>query len=467
MKKKFSILAVLLVIVMCLSMVLAGCSPAAKDDDGAKEKKPKTPEAQLTSSMEKTMSAMLGSEAGLGSIGGALKEQSKITIEVEDQFENVLYLDLKNSYIADFLSFETYDGEQELSVFLKDTALALAYPAILGDDAYGVDFDTLETDLKNSDIWDAMGVSYEEVVSDPGMDVGDMTNTLVDVLDSLGKLEDVMEEAAKDIKVDATKGKATIDGEEVEATVITVHMTSNDVKKILIAYVDWAEGYLDRVDEDMGETDVDLDSALDDYRTEIEESFSEVDLTLDATVYIDPTTEYMMSCTAELAGTMNGSEGSATMDLVLGKDPATSKKYTFDMTVTSEEDDENKLSAVLSRDLDQDVQVSELNVTVTEADGDERTFGAKLEYDTKNYDYEVTVDDDGTEYSAEGKFQLTEDVIEFSVDEYNDGYWQQSVGLRIRIEAIGQKDMPEMPAFTNILKLSEDELQELFGDIGY
>ena len=105
MKKKFSILAVLLVIVMCLSMVLAGCSPAAKDDDGAKEKKPKTPEAQLTSSMGKTMSAMLGSEAGLGSIGSALKKQSKITIEVEDQFENVLYLDLKNSYIADFLSF--------------------------------------------------------------------------------------------------------------------------------------------------------------------------------------------------------------------------------------------------------------------------------------------------------------------------------------------------------------------------
>lgn len=469
MSKKYSFLAKLLVMILCLALVFSGCGGASDDSGSEDETKPKTPEAQLSYSADKTFGSIFNTDPVVALFEDAMTK-GKITIEAMGVLENVLYIDSANGYFADLLNADIEGEEIELSLYLDDTALAVVFPMLLGDEAYGVDLDTLEQDLPNSAIWDLLGVSYEDLLAQSDMDLGELTDSVVELLDSIGTLEKAVKEAAKDVKIESTEGKATIYGEEVDATVITVELTSNDVKKMLDAYMDWLDAELNGTfAEAVGSflDGADLDSELDSMRDEIDDAFDEMDLTLKATVNIDPKTEYMMSLGVDLFGTVDGEEGYVDLDLILGKDPVSSDKYTFTMGAVADGEETGKLEAVLTRDLGETVSVTELSVTFTEDGQTDEVFSGKLEYNKESYAYELSLEADGGEVSVNGEFRLTDDVFDLYIDSVSSDGYEQTVDVRVCIESISAGEMPKMPRYKNLVTMSADELTALLQNVMY
>lgn len=475
MSKKLSFFARLLVIVMCLALVLAGCNSAGNtgtEGDKGGASKPKTPQAQLSQSADKTIGAIMGGDSALNVLSDAL-DRGKITISVMGMVENVLYIDSDNGYFADFLSANIDGVELEASAYLKDSAIALAIPALLGDETYGVNLDTLVSDLKSSAIWSMMGVSYEEFESQTSVDLEAVMDVLTDTLDSVGELEKVVEDAAKNIKVESAEGKATIYGVEEDAIIITTTMNTDDIKAMMDAYIDWMETAAKDMVADLSEAmgGVDLDSRMElsdsiaSMREELDYAFEEANLDFVITTNINPSTNYIMSCIVDVTGTVDGEAGNIHGELVLGIDPTTSGKYTFTVSVGAEDEDSSVMEIVLDRDLGESKDVYTLNASMTEYGETYDVFSGSFTYDKESHDFELSVEADGDEIGVSGKFYCDKDSLELSIDTIESYGEEMEVDVSILIEAISASEMPDMPKYTNILKMSESDLTDLIMNI--
>lgn len=476
MSKKLSFFARLLVIIMCLALVLTGCNSAGNtgtEGDKGGDSKPKTPQAQLSQSADKTIGAIMGGDSALNVLSDAL-DKGKITINVMGMVENVLYIDSDNGYFADFLSADIDGVELEASAYLKDSAIALAIPALLGDETYGVNLDTLVSDLKTSAIWSMMGVSYEEFESQTSVDLEAVMDVLTDTLDSVGDLEKVVEDSAKNIKVESAEGKATIYGQEVDAIIITTTLNTDDIKAMLDAYIDWmettAKDMVADLSEAMGGVDLDsrmeLSDSIDSMREELDYAFEDTDLNFVITTNINPNTSYIMSCVVDMTGTVSGEAGEAHMELVLGEDLTTSDKYTVTVSVNDSEGDEmGKVEIVLNRELGESKDVYTLNASMTEYGETYDVFSGSFTYDKESHDFELSVEADGDEIGVSGKFYCDKDSLELSIDTIESYGEEMEVDVSILIEAISASEMPDMPKYTNILKMSESDLTDLILNI--
>lgn len=485
MRKKHSLLAKLLILVLCFALVLAGCN-GTKDTDAGKaddkeqssnqtgtengpdpqDEKPKTPEAQLTSSAGKTFAAMLNA-GDSANVMDDVFTKGKITIEALGMLENVLYIDSANTYLADELVIDLGGQKMEASVFADGSALAVVLPTILGEDAYGVDLTTLAQDLKDSAIWEVAGISYEEFIASTNLSMGTDPAAIIKMLSRVSALEKALEEASSGVTFSSAEGKVTIYGEEVDATLITVHLTSDDIEKMVLAYMEWLEEVLKEELADLADDQVEtaLTESFDEYEKQIQEGFDEFVVSLDAVVAIDPTTEYMMSFDMDLEGKIGGVDDRAIrMDLILGKDPSNSDKYTFNMSAESEGKVVAGVEAVLSWSTAGDVDSTELKVSATEAGKTDEVFYGALNYDNSKKTYILLAKADGSELKLEGGYEHTEKLFDLSVDTLTvDG---QTMELDVKIRAEEVDDVPQMPQFKNILQMSEDELNELFGQFG-
>lgn len=477
---KRSLFAKLLIMLLCFALLFSGCK---KSDDGGKDEggEPTTPKAadqQLSYSADKTLGALL-SNGMASSVFQNAEKMGKVTVEYRDVFTNELYIDSANKYIADFLEVNADGEEVKGEVYYQNGALAVLIPELLGDDALGLDFNTLQTDLENSDLWGLLGVNYEDLLKAYDIDMDRLTSTVVDTLDSLGSLENVVSEAAKDVSITSENKKVTVNGEEVDAIVVTVKLTSADVEKMLLAYYDWLEEIYGQMmkdlDDSIGNVDledmlaVDLESMFDEYQDDIKDTFSEVDLTLDCVVNINAQTEYMMTLDLDVAGTVDGEEGAVRVDLNLGKDPSTSNKYTLALIGESDGEVLGRYDLELSKTSNGSTNETSLVVTSTEvvdgADKDqvEELFNATISYNEDDSKYSLSVSADGDTVTFEGVYKYTDKVFELSIDKViaeGAADISEISGLVIRVEALDQ--VPQMPAYQNILQMSQDELTEFF-----
>lgn len=467
MSKRLSVFARLLAVIMCLALVLAGCNAANLDSNGgAGNSEPKTPEAQLAYSIDKTVGAIMGADSTLNVLDKVLNK-GKITVSAMGMVENVLYIDSGNSYLADFLTANMYGEELDLSVYLKDSAIALALPAVLGEGTYGVNLDTLASDLKDSAVWALMGTSYEEYASQSGLDMDALADSVTGAMDSVGELEAAIEEAAKNIKVESAEGKAVVYGTEVDAIIITTSLTTADVKAVLDAAINWLETKLAQ------EGDAELDSVQSDPLAEMKdalnEAFAEVDLEFVITANIHPETEYLMSCAVNMAGTVDGDAGEMSMELVLGVDPTTSDRYTQSVSFGAEGEEPEMMEAVLTRQLGESEDVYTLSVSAIESE--ETTGGATFEatkvfsgsftYNKESHEFVINVEADGEETGITGKFQSDEDSLELYIDTVESYSEEMEVDISVTLEVIDASELPEMPEYTNILQMTEEELSDL------
>jgi hypothetical protein len=477
-KMKKRLMALFMVLVLCMTMVLTGCKDDAKTNDDDKGADKKT-EVTLDGAIEKTVNAMLGAENdSVPFLENALSE-GKITIALGDQLENVLYLDSSKKAFANTLSLSAEGQKVNLGIYGKDKEIAIAAPELLGDTVYGINLSTLLTDLKGSAIWSLMGTDYDTFMSeysDQIEQILDMTKGMDE--NAINKMvEDLsadISEILKDVETTTKEEEVEVYGKKVKAVVITYHMEKEDIEKLMNVMIDWMEdvmsGVMDGL-ETIVDDSVDLEGVgsveemISQLRTEMETAFEDVEIEGDFYVYINAKTQYVMQMGVEVTATVEGVTGVADMAFVLGEDPTNSDKYALVMEVDANGEKQTmEISFSIDEKTEGDIKTTTF-IIAADIEGEREEFVITFSHDQKENKYELSLEVDGTEITALGKLEATDTKLHFTIDEIEADGETMPLGLAITIEASAD-GMPEMPAYSNILKLSEDELMALLETLG-
>lgn len=468
MNKKRSFLAILLVFVMCFALVLSGCNRASesgKPDEDKPGKENSTTSSPVIDSIDKTLGALLGQDSVTDVIGQAF-EGGKVTVEIDGVLQNVLYMDAKGGYFADVLKIQNQGQTIDLSLYLDGGELAVTFPVLLGDQAYGIDFSTLVQDLKNSEIWSLLGTSFEDVQNQLGIDIGQMMDAFEGIMDATDDMGDVFADALKGIETTQEEGTVTINGTEVKAINIKYHVTSQDIYGLFEAYMNESEKLMkDMMSSMAGAMGVDPEQILgrlnmDEVRQEMKKVFDEMNIQGDLVISISPDTQYIMCVAADVSGTMEDETISVDMDLVLGTDPANSDKYTFSMVMNVDEEI-NGINAEIVRTTNGSVETSTIKVNSFDDEESMEVMSGYLSYDNSNGAYELSLNSDGDIMAFTGKFQQTDDKLDFTLDTMTMDDETQKIGMRVCVESINPSEMPKMPSYKNILRMSKEELNAL------
>jgi hypothetical protein len=360
--------------------------------------------------------------------------------------------------------------EMEFGAYVKNGKLAVSAPMLLGDEVYGIDFNTLETDLKNCELWAMMGTTYEEFLAQTGVDFDAIAEAVQNYIDSMANSGASLEDCLKDVEVSSEETTVTINGESVKAVNVKYHLTSDDVHAFLSAYLDMMEDSVDALKDTFADVlpGVDMDEiiSVDMDRYEMDDMFEAMDLEGDLVISVNPDNQYIMSVSFDFAGTVDGDEGKVDMDLVLGVDPTNSDKFSLTMYF---EDDEYRSGVTVDWDFASKGDVDTVTMTVNmDENGETSTImTGKLTYDNGNGKYELSADADGQAFSIKGVYKLTDDKFEISLDTITNSYDGEEeteiINLRLCIETISKSEMPDMPNMKNVLKLTQDEWVELIG----
>ncbi len=477
---KRSAFAKLIIMILCIAMLFCACDSTGKNkgEENKEDPKPATPSEQVAVSIDKTFSAIFGKGDLFDVLEDSMKT-GKITIDAMGMVENVLYIDSAKGYFADELAIDI-DGEKlDASIYFNAKELAVLIPMLLGDEAYGIDLENLAKDLEESEIWELLGVSYDEFMAQTDMELDQIMDVLGNAMDTLATLENALEDCLKLVEVTSEEKKVTIEGKEVDAIVVTYHFTSEDVMEMCFIMIDWAEKAIDSImselskimDEDeLGDIQGSLDWDTDEIKSDIEDAFETVDLKFDADVNINKESGYLMSIEADLSGEVDGEKGKVYADLMLGVDPTESKEYTLEIGgVGADGENVGGIRLVMGREKDGNVDVTTLTGTVFEGDDEDEVFTGSLEYDTKSHDYELKVKAGGVQGDQvviTGQFEVTGDSVELSIESIDVAGESMDLDVSILIESISASELPEMPKYHNILTMSADELMELIGKLG-
>ena len=473
MKKR--LLALFMVLVLCMTMVLTGCKDKDKTDDSTT---PKDTEVTLNGSIEKTFNAMLSADAGSAAVMENALNKGKITIALGEQLKNVLYLDSSGKAFANNLSFNEGGQSVNIGIYRKDKEFAIAAPELLGDTVYGINLETLATDLKDSAIWSLMGTDYDTFMSEYSEQIEQITSLLEGmdeeaVNEMADELVESISETLKDVEVTTKEEEVEIYGEKVKATVITYHMEKADIEKLMDVMIDWMEemmtGIMDEMGDIIGESVTieggSSEDVFEQMRAEIDTGLDGVEIEGDFYAYINSKTQYLMQMGIELTATVEGETGVIDVAFVLGKDPTKSDKFAFVMDVES---DGEKRTMEVSLSIDEKTEGDVKTTTFTLAadmDGEKQEIVLAFAHDQKKNEYKVSLNAEDAEVSLSGKLEITDSKFHFTIDEVEADGETMPLGLAITVE-VGAEGMPAMPAYTNILKLSEDELTSLLELMG-
>lgn len=473
MNKKRSFLAILLIFVMCFALVLSGCNQAgsegSSDDDDDKSKDKGTTNNQVVDSIDKTLGALLGKD-NVSDVVEKVFEGSKVTVEIDGLLQNVLYMDAEGGRFADFLKIQSQGQSMDLSLYLDGGELAVEFPMLLGEQAYGLNFSTLEQDLKNSEIWSLLGTSFEEVQSQLGFDIDQILDSLEGSMDAVNDMSDVFADALDGIETTQEEGTITINGTEVKAINIKCHVTSQDLYEMMEAFLNESENLMkDMMDSMAGAMGVTPEQAMgrlnmDELRQQLKQMLDEMNIQGDLVVSISPDTQYIMCVTADISAKVAGEDFAIDMDFVLGADPAKSDKYTFSLMMTAG-GQTSGFTAELVRTTNGSVDTTTLKLNAVSGEQSMELMTGYLTYDNSNGAYELSLTSEGDTMAFTGKFLQTDDKLDFSLDTMTMDGQTQKIGLRVCVESINSSEIPKMPSYKNILKLSKEELNNMFGGL--
>lgn len=456
---KKSLFARILILILCLSLVLCGCNKASEGGDadsegGGGSGKSQSAGEKVVGAFGDTLSAIFADGASTDVLEKALKT-GKITITVGDEIENVLYINSEKELLADELKMNMDGMELNAELYLNEEALIVALPDIV-DGAYGVNFNTLMQDLEDSYIWEMMGTDYETAIGEIESGMGDVTALMDELKPLLEGLETAVDSALKCVDSSVTQGTVTVDGQDVEATIVTYSFGNEELKKIVDIIFDYVEDYSDVLTEmggDMGDMIEEMEGA----REEAKAALDDVEIDFNLVTNINADNGCIMTIDGTLKAVVEGEEMNLKLDGDFGVNPADSDNYTLILSAVEDGETHEMLSMVMDRTVSGSDMTYDM---VISAEGYE-VFSAELEYNADSSAYSLTLDADGDTVSVNGTYKLTDDYFEFSVGTINTDGYDQEINVKVVIEAISAGEIPKAPSYTNILTMSEDKWMDL------
>ena len=463
------LLALLLVLTMLFSIALTGCNKTVTTDKDDAEKA-ETVTERLNLSLVKTADAILES-SGATEVVKAVAERGCVHISLANVLTNTLYLDSTNNSYADRLVMVDGGNEFEFNLIGNPDEVAVS-GTMFGNKTYGVNLNTLLTDMKDSAIWSMLGSDYDTMMSENKNAIQDMINLMQG---SAFNFEETTQDAADKI-TDVLEGvnpkeetcEIEVGGEKVSAIKITYTLTETELLEIVDVYIGIMEDMTGELMDSMTSVNIqgtttkeDAATMFEEMRNEFVAEFEGVSFTADLSYYLNTKTDYLMKITADGTVTYEGETAAVSMYCDLGKDPTESNCYDMKFTATSKDGNVISAQVTASRETNGDTSAYKLSVVLGNG-SDENKMTVTVEHNSKTNAYSASVEISGAEIlSCTGICELTDKRLALTVDTITSGPETAELGLEIVLEAITAEQMPTVGAYENIFTLDETGLMEL------
>lgn len=458
--KKHSILAFLLVFVMCLSMVMTGCG----DSTESKKK-----EITLDQAADNTLNALFDSDCSIGAFED-MSEKKVVTISMDNLFTNVLNMDLANLSFYDDLTVTAEGQTVNLNLYCDGSDLAITAPELLGEQALGINFSTLAEDLETSGLLAAleseMGMTMSELM-DILTQYEDLTSSM-NPDETMNGLFSNLTDVAKDLEETKEEGTVTVYDEEVDAIIFTYTIEKEDITKLMDALLDSVgEVYSQMADGMVSASLVPADAieSVDfaELQTQLNAAMEQIEIGGTVSMAVNPENGCIMRIDAPFSATSDSGKLDLTMELVLGKNPAETDKINLNISGVNSEGSELVMTMALNSTTSGSVDTTAFDFSF-DIDGETGALNFTSTYNNDSNDYDLSLTVDGEKVlGAKGQMESTDSKFSIRIDEvYGDGE-TVPLALSLSVENDPNCEIPAVPEYTNIL--TEMDLAGLLGSM--
>ena len=484
---KKSILAKILILVMCLSLLLCACGkdnsgnkndptdaptsaptdPTSGNPDGPEDPSdPSAPGDDIPGfDLGSILEGIFGEDVNPDDLKDAL-QCGKVTLTVGDMLTNVMYVDAANLKFVDHLNMNVEGTEVNAKLYLDQHDLVIALPEML-DGAYGVSFDTLLTDLPTSAIWGMMGTTYDDFMGQLSDSLGgamdamdNLEGMLTGASECLESLSTALTEALENVKQTTTSGQVDIYGKTVDADIVSYDVDSAAMEKIVNILLDWcndnAQDLADLLDSEELTAQAIID-AITGAKTDVADFFDTADLKARLALNTNTSTGALMSIDGSFTGTIDGDEGGFYLNLTLGEDPAESDLYSFSIL----DNFDDGFSVTLGTKTEDTKTTVTLTASSIIAGDIEESIVVAASYNTADSKYNLTLNATDMAYAVNGTCKVTDSSFEFTVDTLVADGEETVLNLKLVAESINSTEIPNAPSYTNVLQMTEAELNDL------
>jgi len=412
-------------------------------------------------SMEITMDlANLMAESGLPMDGtGSLK----------------FYMDSKNEKAVMTLGVLLAEIQNvDISLYSDEDSLVLASDWLLGDKAYGIDFNNLEENFNNSVFGPegafSLGVELPEDFQEQLDKYQKYTEATEKLVEQLGSC--LAESAAKNADMEKENDTLSLGGKEVNTTAVTVKMDHDQLAAVLQDMLDYMrtdkdfeknlEEYVKYVNilatSGVGDTDAlmeefyqELDDAAESI-DELKEDLEDEGAGIEAVFHITKSGKQMVGM--EL--TFESNTSPMKISIYAGPDLESAEEISFRVDV----DDSTIRGSYVVTTNDKKTYAAEL---MLREDG-ETVLSGEVEWDKTSGDFAITMANEWEDSVAiRGTLAETKMVTALTLDSVEMDGEQVNLGLGIVLKTMDK--MPDTPAYKDILKMTEDEVTAIITDL--
>lgn len=409
-------------------------------------------------SMEITMDlANLMAESGLPMDGtGSLK----------------FYMDSKNEKAVMTLGVLLAEIQNvDISLYSDEDSLVLASDLLLGDKAYGIDFNNLEENFNNSvfgpDGAYSLGIEVPEDFQEQLDKYQKYTEATEKLVEQLGSC--LAESAAKNADMEKENDTLSLGGKEVNTTAVTVKMDHDQLAAVLEDVLDYMrtdkdfEKYLEEyvnilVSNGEGDTDAlieefyqELDDAAESI-DELKEDLEDEGAGIEAVFHITKSGKQMVGM--EL--TFESNTSPMKISIYAGPDLESADEISFRVDV----DDSTIRGSYVVTTNDKKAYAAQL---LLREDG-ETVLSGEVEWDKTSGDLTITMANEWEDSVViRGTLVETKMVTALTLDSVEMDGEQVNLGLGIVLKTMDK--MPDTPAYKDILKMTEAEVTAIITDL--
>ena len=363
-------------------------------------------------------------------------------------------------------------------LILDPQDIAVGSQALLGDKVYGVDLETLPSTFDSSVFGPngaySLGMTAEEVMQ---------------IVDSLKAGEELPAEAEKVIKdfsvavavslaenstVSKDKYPSTFADVQCDVTAVTVNMDAEDLCNIIedvLTYLDTNEELRSFLYDHAAEIEKALaaqgmsdgNGALDAFYAGVSEGLANMEemrakatennAALTLAFHITDSGDYLAGTFVNFSST----EGSFHFGLVIGPDPHNPQE----ITIQAGSDSDNFAICYVATPHDKDSYSANLNIS----ENDTHIISCHIDWDktTGALRLQASAEDDSFSYSCSGTFTHSDEAETFTILSVSDGY--EDIPLSVTITLNRTAQFPELPAYTDLLTMSQTEIDGLLDDL--
>lgn len=433
-------LPILLLTVICAGAVFAICSYQPYNLDAIQ----KDPATQLSRSLSRTKAAL---QDGLAftvpdTVKAATKDgaiQLDLFTEDKQHITGKLFMSGDNYALTGSIPSDT--DALEFGLWATQEALVVNVPTLLNDTAYGISLKTLKEDAANSELWEALGISYDDIA--PILEMLEPAEAEEQNPLSLLKLKKKWDAMVNTWSVSVAEKTVVLDTEQVPVYQISYTLSPDHICQIIDLVSEYA------AQMDIAGIDKENLAQHQQMMTDCKNQVTDSEATAIIDIYLHGKTQVIVQANCRIDWFENYNPATVNASICLGAEPAESAQYSFVVNTTLPGHPKSTFRVDYRRTHAHNLPGRELTIT---ADSETYTV-MSLQVNEVNQSFALEL--------LDGKANIT-------------GYWQQSekktvihttfAGLgELSLTFLPDVKMPELPQYTNLLTLDKAALNALFG----